>query len=273
MTMTFKHATAITLASLVAVGTVQAGLLEDVEDREKLIVGVKNDYKPFGYLNEFGDLEGFEVDLARAVARNMLGSEDALEMIPVVASNRIELLNAGRVDVIFATLGVNDNRSRVIDFTESYYDMAGLVLLAPIDTKINNWEELEGRKVCGSQGNLYNRTLTEKYNAEMMLYTDTAGIFNSFKDGRCEAIAFDGPILQMKVNEPGWKGKYKIALDTLEMIPIAGGVRKGEDDFLNAINNAIVEAEAEGVLLNAEKKYNMGQTQYVIDRAEAAKEN
>ena len=270
MTITIRRLVlfaAVVFANQIGAGMAHADLLDTVKQRGKLVVGIKNDYKPFGYLNKEGKLEGFEIDLARAVAKNLLGSENALELIPVVASNRIELLNAGRIDLILATLGVNENRARVIDFTEAFYDMEGLVLLASVDTPIKKWEDLKGRVVCGMQGNLYNRTLSQKFNAELRLYGGTAEIFKSFQNGRCEAIAFDGPILQMKVNEADWKDKYKIAVDTLELIPIAGGVRKGEPRFLDAVNNAIVKAEADKVLVNAEQRYGMGETKYVVDRA------
>jgi len=167
-------------------------------------------------------------------------------------------------------LGVNENRARVIDFTEKYYDMEGLVFLASFNTSIKNWQDLDGRKVCGMQGNLYNRALSQQFKAELLLYGGTAEMFKSFQDGRCEGIAFDGPILKMKLHEPGWEGQYKIAIDALELIPIAGGVRKGEPVFLEAVNQAILRAEAEEVLVHAEKKYGMGQTRYVQERAQAA---
>src|SRR5262245_7384810 len=81
----------------------QADQLDRVKQRGKIVVGIKNDYPPFGSLDSKGELKGFEIDLAKFVAKKLFGSESAIEMVPVVASNRIELLNAGRIDVIFAT--------------------------------------------------------------------------------------------------------------------------------------------------------------------------
>lgn len=263
---------ATTLTIGVGIGMdAHADQLDRVKQRGKLIVGIKNDYLPFGYLDAKGELKGFEIDLAKFVAKELLGSEAAIEMVPVVASNRIELLNAGRIDVIFATLGKSAERGKVIDFTEEYYMMAGIVLLAPKDTAIKSWDEVRGRKLCGIQGNLYNRPLTEKYGAQTVLFTGTAEMFKAFQDSRCEAIAFDGPILQQKVGEDGWKDKYKIALDTFDYIPIAGGVRKNEPAFLAAVNKAINAAEAANVLTKAETNYNMGSSEYVTKRAAEAK--
>lgn len=259
------------LSLVASLGAAQADQLDRVKVRGKLIVGIRNDYVPFGYLDPKGQNIGFEVDLARAVAKDLLGSETAIEFVPVVASNRIEFLNAGRIDVIFATLGVNADRGKVIDFTQHYYSMAGIVLLAPKEATYKSWDDIRGKKICGSQGNLYNRTLSEKMGADLVLFTGTAEIFSAFQGGRCDAIAYDGPNLNMKVTEDGWKDKYKIALQTFDYVPIAGGVRKNEPGFLKAIDTAIIKAEASGLMVEGEKKYNLGETEYVQKRAVDAK--
>lgn len=262
---------AFALCCALVSNTAQADQLQMVKARGKLIVGVKNDYVPFGFLDSKAQLRGLEVDLAKFVAKDMLGSETDVEFVPVVASNRIELLNAGRIDVIFATLARTPERAKVIDFTDPYYMMAGVVLLAPQTTTISKWEDLKGRKVCGMQGNMYNRTLQEKFGADLSLFTGTAQMFKAFQDNRCESIAFDGPILTQKVTEEGWKEKDKIAIDTFDYVPIAGGVRKNEPAFLAALNKAIKDAEAAGVLTNAEKSYNMGVSKFVTEQQAAAK--
>jgi polar amino acid transport system substrate-binding protein len=251
-------------------GGAQADQLDRVKQRGKLIAGIKNDYPPFGSLDAKGEIKGFEIDLAKFVAKQIFGSDTAIELVPVIASNRIELLNAGRIDVIFATLGKNADRAKVLDFTEEYYKMAGIVLLAARDTPVKTWEDVKGRKLCGIQGNLYNRTLSEKYGAETVLFTGTAEMFKAFQDNRCEGIAFDGPILTMKVAEDGWKDKYRIALETFDYIPIAGGVRKGEAAFLATVNKAIIAAEAANVLTSAEQSFHMGASDYVTKRAAEA---
>ncbi|MGF7159830.1 polar amino acid transport system substrate-binding protein [Rhodoligotrophos appendicifer] len=268
--------TLIAAVSLITMGTSLTGAahadqLDRVKERGKLIVGIKNDYKPFGFLDSKGEIIGFEVDLAKAVAKEILGSETAIELVPVVASNRIEFLNQGRIDVIFATLGRNPDRAKVIDFTNDYYMMGGVVVLAAKDTTIKAWEDLKGRKVCGIQGNMYNRPLAEKWGAETVLFPGTSEMFKAFQDSRCEAIAFDQAILTQKANEDGWKGKYAVVLPAYEFVPIAGGLRKGEPAFQAAVNKAITAAEAAGVLTGAEKTFGMGESDFVTKQAAAAK--
>ena len=265
-----RKVTAVAVMGALMTGAAYADQLSAVKSRGKLIAGIKNDYVPFGYLDSKAQLQGFEIDIAKAVAKDILGSEQAVEFVPVVASNRIELLNAGRIDVIFATIAQTPERSKVIDFTNPYYMMAGIVLLAPKNSSVQKWEDIKGRKLCGMQGNMYNRTLQEKYGASLLLFPSTAPMFKAFQDNRCEGIAFDGPILTQKLTEDGWKDKNKIALETFDYVPIAGGVRKNEPAFLVALNNALKKAAASGVMVNAEKAYSMGESKYVIEQAQAA---
>ena len=152
---------AVALAAVFAGSAAVAGTLEDVKSRDKLIVGVKNDYPPYGFLNDKGEIVGFEVSLAKYVAKELLGSEDKIELVPVVAANRIEFLTAGRVDTIFATLGVNADRDKVIDFTTQYVSAAGPSVLMAKEATISKWEELKGKPVCGIQGSYYNKKMTE----------------------------------------------------------------------------------------------------------------
>lgn len=274
-----KNAALRALAGAVLVGLsafattshAQADQLDRVKSRGKLIAGIRNDYIPFGYLDADGKNVGFEVEIARKVAKEILGDENAIELVPVIASNRIEFLNAGRIDVIFATLGVTADRRKIIDFTEEYYSMAGMVLMTPKEVKYENWDDLKGKKVCGSQGNMYNRPLSEKMGADLVLFGGPAEIYSAFQAGRCEAIAYDGPNLNMKLAEDGWKDKYKIALQAYEYVPIAGGVRKNEPAFMDAVNKAIVKAEGENLMVDNELKYKLGASDYVQKRAEEAK--
>lgn len=262
----------LSLASTLVLSNVAtADQLEDVKSRGMLSVGVKNDYRPFGYIDAAGDTIGFEIDLAKYIAEKIIGPGAEVELVPVVASNRIELLNAGRIDLIIATLGVNEDRKKVIDFTEEFYSMAGLVLMAPKGGSWPEWTAVEGKTLCGIQGNLYNRTLEETLKAKLLLFPGTAEMFSAYEGGRCEAIAFDGPILQAKLAEGTWGEKNELPLPAYDYSPIAGGVRKGEPAFLKAVNDAILTAEASGFLLDAEAKYEMGESDYMRERAEKAK--
>src|SRR5262245_45821267 len=98
-----------------------------IKQRGKLIVGVKNDYKPWGFVDLNGQIVGLEIDLARDVA-DRLGV--GLELVPVVASSRLEFLQQGRIDLIIATLTDTPQRRNVVGMIEPHYYAGGVNILA-----------------------------------------------------------------------------------------------------------------------------------------------
>ncbi len=116
---------AASLVMTLGIGAASADTLADVKAKGTLTIGVKNDYPPYGFLNDKGEIVGFEVDLGKYIAKELLGPEGKVELVPVVAANRIEFLNSGRIDIILATLGVTEERGKVVDFSEYYVSAPG----------------------------------------------------------------------------------------------------------------------------------------------------
>ncbi len=255
-------------ASLTA-GHALADTLSAIKERDKLIVGVKNDYAPYGYLDDQGKLVGFEVELAKFVAKELLGSEDKIEFVPVVASNRIEFLTAGRVDVVFATLGISPERDRVIDFTTQYVSAAGPSIMTAKEATLSKWEEFKGRPVCGIQGSYFNKKMTEEFGMKLVAFKNPAEAYRALKDNRCVGFVFDDMTLQMKLREADWSG-YKIAAKPYEFAPMGGGLREGDTAFKEVVDKAIHKAEGEGKLIEWEKEFHMPASDYIAERAKAA---
>ncbi|MGQ4274697.1 transporter substrate-binding domain-containing protein [Terrihabitans sp. B22-R8] len=272
MKFTSKIVLAAGLASALLGSVVTAGAdtLATVKERGKLIVGVKTDYVPFGYLDPAGKIVGLEPDLARVLAKKILGSEDAVELVPVLSSNRMEFLQAGRIDLILATLGYTAERAKVLDYTEPFYAVPGASILAPPTTKLSGWEAFRGKPVCGIQGAFYNKTVTEKFGIKLVNFTAMPEAYKALQDNRCLGLAFDDMTLRKKPNEEGWKD-YSIVAEPYENVPQPGGARKNDAAFLEAVNKALIEAEAEGVLIALQEKYDIAPSEYLTKRAEAAK--
>jgi polar amino acid transport system substrate-binding protein len=247
-----------------------ADTLSDIKSRGVLTVGIKNDYPPYGFMNAEGKTVGFEVDLARSIAANLLGSPDKIKLVPVNASNRIQFLQSGQIDLIMATLGVTPERAKEIDFTVEYVSAAGPSVMARKEAKFNQWEQLKGQKICGIQGSYYNKTLTQKYGIQLVNFTALPEAYRALQDNRCVAMVFDDMTLQNKLGEPGWSD-YKIAIKPYEFLPMAGGLRKGDEAFKNAVNAAIVKTEGENKLVEWQSTYHMPPSDYITKRAEAAR--
>jgi polar amino acid transport system substrate-binding protein len=246
--------------------------LEKIKAQNEIVIGVKTDYVPFGFIDENGDNVGLEIDIARYLAKEIVGSEDAVEFVPVVAANRIEFLQQGRVDLVIATMNETEERRQVIDFSENYY-ASGTGLLTRKDSGVETWEDLEGKKVCGIQGSFYNKQLSEM-GIEMVNFPGTAEAYTALGDGRCVGFAYDNSAIAGKLLEPEWSQDWHQP-ETLEVIliqPWGIGVRQDEPELLEAVNQAIIKMEAEGLIVEGEKKWNIPPTEYAEQRAEQAKQ-
>ncbi|HEV7820242.1 MAG TPA: transporter substrate-binding domain-containing protein, partial [Burkholderiales bacterium] len=107
----FIHLGLIVLFSLAVCGPARADALDDIKKRGTLIVGVKADYKPYGFRDPSGAIVGIEPDLAADVAKR-LGVK--LELVPVVSSNRMQFLEQGKIDLMIATMNDKPDRRKVV---------------------------------------------------------------------------------------------------------------------------------------------------------------
>ncbi len=244
-------------ALLTATLPARADTLADIKARGKLIVGVKTDYPPAGYLDASGRNVGLEIDLARFIADKLLGSPDKIELVPVVAANRIQFLQQGRIDIILATLGVTAERAKVIDFSVPYLQPGGGTLIAPVGGPVTSWEGTKGRDICGIQGSYYNTTVIERFGAKLVNFTGLPDAYKALADHRCDGMVFDELQLRNKLDQPGWKGKYAVVGEPLDHAGEAIGVRKDEPALLAAVNKAVLQAEADGKMLVWEKQYGL----------------
>ena len=118
-------------------------LLDTIKARGKVIVGVKNDTKPFGFLDKDGNLIGYDIDIAKKIAYLIFGDENQIEFVPVTPSNRIMKLNSGQVDMLVATMSVTSQRLQLFDFSTTYH-IAGQVYQNSMENISN---ELDGFEI------------------------------------------------------------------------------------------------------------------------------
>ena len=169
--------------------------LDKILKRGKIIVGVKYDTKPFGYINEKHKLVGYDIDLARIIAKSILGDENRVEFKQVTPSNRILALNSGQVDMIIATMTITPQREEVVDFSIPYY-ITGQALLVPKTSKITSISGLNGKKVIIIFGSTAENNLRVMAPEATIIgfKTYTSG-YNALKHGKADAMTSDETIL------------------------------------------------------------------------------
>ncbi|MGQ9836432.1 MAG: transporter substrate-binding domain-containing protein [Cyanobacteriota bacterium] len=129
----------------------------------RIRIAVKDNLKPLGFRDEQGELQGFEIELAREMGSRLMGSEQAVELIPVSNLERLQALVESRVDLAIAQIGITPDRGRQVNFSSAYYQ-DGPSLVVARSHKWESWSDLRGSRVAVLQGSSaiphLNRSLT-----------------------------------------------------------------------------------------------------------------
>lgn len=232
----------------------QLDTLDKIKQRGKLIVGVKYDSKPFGFLDKNNQVQGFDIDVAKNLAGSILGDPNAVEFKQVTASNRIFMLTSDAVDMVIATMTINPKRLEVVDFSQPYY-VAGQAIMIPRNSSIKGVKDLNNKKVIivlGSTSEKNIRMLApEAVIQGFRTYNDA---FSALKAGRGEALTTDDSILYgFLESDPN----YKILPERYTREPYGIAIKKGaETETLRIlIDEALYEMQKNGTLKQIKHKW------------------
>lgn len=175
-------------------------MVDTIKEKGVLVVGVKNDVPHFGMLNPVsGKIEGFEVDIAKMLAKQILGSDSKVKLVPVNAKTRGPMIDNGSVDVVVATFTITDKRKKIYNFTTPYYkDSVGLLVLK--DKGYKSLADMNGAVIGVAQAATSKTAI-----ADAAKKLDIKVTFKEFPDypslkaaldaGRVDAFAVDKSIL------------------------------------------------------------------------------
>jgi glutamate transport system substrate-binding protein len=212
-----------------------------IQAKGEIAIGVKYDVPPFGFKNtQSGEIEGFDVDLGRAVA-DKLGVEPKL--VEAISDNRIPFIQDGTVDLVLSTMTINAERAQEIGFTEPYFIAKGRILV-PEDSDIAGIDDLAGRKVCTALGSTYEETLkTEAPKADLRLVDAYSECLELLQNGAVDAISTDDVILTGMIIQDD---SLKLVGDELTVEPYGGGFKKDDAEFAEFLNGVLAEYKSGG---------------------------
>ncbi len=266
MKRTVLGALAVTVGLALALSASQAQAKNDrfkkVLDRGTLVVGVKADYKPWGFRNSDGKLVGMEIDMAQDVA-DALGVK--LKLVPVQSSNRMQFLQQGKIDLMIATMSDKANRRKVVGIPSPNYYTSGTNVLAKKGV-VSSWEDLRDKPVCGKQGAFYNKQIAQKYGAKIVAFVGNAEAKQALRDGKCVAWVYDDSSIMADLAS-GQYDDYEMPMMTEDDNPWALAVPLDELDGIwgNFMSGMIYNWHSSGRLIELEKKWGIQTTQFVID--------
>lgn len=219
----------------------QTGTLQKVLKNKKLVAGVILSFPPFGFKDEAGEPQGYDVDLAKELAES-LGAE--LEIVEVTADARVSSLETGKVDVIFGNFTRTLERSQKVNFSDPYV-VAGERLLVKKDSGIKNVEDLTGKKVAVTKGST-NAELMAKLNpnAEVVFFETSAEALVAVKNGQAATFLEDSNFQQFQAAQDDTLEVVGDSLIALEYNCI--GAKKGDPDWLTYLNYYVFEINKSG---------------------------
>lgn len=136
--------------------------IDKIKARDKLIVGVFTDKPPFGFVDEAGRYVGFDTDIGRQFAKDLLGDENKVEFVAVEPASRIPFLQSDKVDLILANMTVTPERKEAVEFTNPNLKVA-VQALVPNDSTVKSLDDLATRTTIVTTGTTADIWLTKNH--------------------------------------------------------------------------------------------------------------
>ena len=223
-------------------------LLEKIQKNGKLVVGMSADYAPyeFHYIDENGKhvIGGFDVDIANEIA-NKIGVDLVIQEMDFDAL--VSALPAGKVDLVISGMNPTEERAKVVDFSEVYYNSKhGILVRAEDADKYQTFADLEGAKVGVQLGSTQEKIAkTEIPNVNLQQLSNINNLILELKAGKVDAIVMEKPVAEMAV-----KSNPELAVGK----PIyeeqtggnAVGIAKNNPQLLAKVNEVITELNESG---------------------------
>ncbi len=241
-----------------------------VMERGKIVVGVKADYKPWGFRDSDGSLVGMEIDMAREVA-DTLGVE--IEIVAVQSSNRMQFLEQGKIDLMIATMSDRKDRRAIVGIVGPNYYTSGTNLLAPDALNFTEWEQIRGKPVCGKQGAFYNQIVEKRYGAVVVAFTGNAEAKQALRDKKCIGFVYDDSSIMADLASGNWEG-FGMPMPTEDDNPWALAVPKAEQNcvFGRFMSGMQYNWLKDGTLVELEAKWGIQPTSFLATQKERFKD-
>ena len=251
-----------TLRSVVSAAQCTNDVWNKVMKRGKVVVGVKADYKPWGYRSTSGELIGMEIDMAKDVAAAM---NVDLELVPVQSSNRMQFLEQGKIDMMIATMSDRVDRRKIVGITQPNYYTSGTNIMSPKALGLSSWEDLRGKPVCGKQGAFYNKIVADRYGAKIIAFTGNAEAKQALRDKKCIAWVYDDSSIMSDLSS-GEFDDFEMPLASEDDNPWGLAVPLAEKDciFGHFMSGITYNMHQSGRLIELEQKHGIQSTNYLV---------
>lgn len=240
---------AVTFLASGSPSAAQQSTLDVVKQRGTLIAGVKSDYPPFGYIDQGGNLVGFDIEIMKYLAKT-LGVK--IDLRPVTSANRIPMLQSGTVDVVCASMGITKDRVKAVDFTVPYV-LGETKFLVKKGSGVNGYADLADKTIVYTQGTPWGDAIKrEQPKAKTLVFQDKPQAVMALQQGRADAYVDDGaPIVVFAQQNP----QLEAVGEAAPPAPLGIAVRLNDPVWRNEINFALIAAWQDGTYLKLYRQF------------------
>jgi polar amino acid transport system substrate-binding protein len=227
--------------------------VEGIRQRGRLIVGLDQSTNLFSFRDPVsGELQGFDVDIAREIARDLVGDPDKVEFRLLTSSERISALQNQSVDIVVNAMTITCARAEQIAFSTVYFE-ASQRLLVPKDSPVQGPGDLVGKRVCAQVDTTSLATVARVAPAATLLAVQNwDDCLVALQQGQADVATTDDSILAgMAVQDPN----LHIVGPSLEPEPYGIGVHQADDDLVRAVNASLERIRRDGTWLSLYRKW------------------
>lgn len=233
-------------ATLPAPGRMPAGSsMAKIVQRGRLVVGVSQDAYLFGYRDsDTGDLVGFDIDIAREMARAIFGSPDKIQFRAITTADRIPMIQSGEIDLVVRQTTMTCQRWQDVAFSAEYYSASQRVLVLD-NSAVRTTADLAGKKVCAATGSTSIANVVAKIpDARPVSGVDASDCLVMLQQGQIDAISTDDAILAgFAAQDPYTR---LVPDPAISAEPYGIMVAKGSRDLVGFVNGVLERIRADG---------------------------
>ena len=244
-------AAAVVASMAVLSQSVQAQSVDDILKKKKVTIGILADYPPFGFTNEKGELDGYDIEVGKLMAK-YLGVEP--EIVGVTGPNRIPYLLTNKVDVLIATFGITPERAKQVQFSNPYSSI-DILVLADKEHKIAAPADLKGMRVSITRASTQDTALSAAApkDAQLMRFDDDATAAQALLSGQVDAMGVSSIVAAQIQKQNPAKG-YEVKF-VMRRQPNGITLRRGSDDLRQWVNTFLFFVKNNGELSAIHQKW------------------
>jgi glutamate transport system substrate-binding protein len=227
-------------------GQAEGSTMAKLQQAGKVRVGTKFDQPLFGQKNLEGNLEGFDVEIAKIIAGELGIQPSGIEWVEAVSANREPFIQQGKVDFVVATYTINDKRKQVVDFAGPYY-VAGQDIMVKKGNPlgIKGPDDLAGKKVCSVTGSTPAENIRTNYpQAKLTEFDVYSKCAEALKNDQVQAVTTDNVILLGLISQD--PEAFELVDKKFTEEPYGIGVKKGDTQFRTFINDVLEKTYQDG---------------------------